>query len=356
MVDRPRRGLAQAGQTLLAEVTLRPVAGRATPLYWSSLLVADPCEATYLFAMPAPLLVLGSVNADLYVAIDRLPERGETIPGRDTAMRPGGKGANQAAAAARLGIATWFVGQVGADNHAAPLRAALVASGVDTALLGATTGETGQAFILLQRGGENSIIIVPGANHAWSEPPAAAIARIGHSGAVLLQREVPEIVNRAAARAAAAAGVPVVLDAGGADAPLPDDLLPLITVLSPNETELARLSGQATSTEAEVLAAARALQARGVGTVLVKLGARGSLLVPATGDPIRQNIFRVPVVDTTGAGDCFTAAYTVALLEGQTEIQRLRFSAAAAALCVQRLGAMPSMPARADVDALLAAG
>ena len=268
-------------------------------------------------------------------------------------MRPGGKGANQAAAAARLGMDTWFVGQIGSDACAAPLRAALADGGVRLDLLEESTVETGQAFILLQRGGENSIIVVPGANHAWSSPTSLALARIGQSGALLLQREVPEAVNRLAAQAAAAAGVPVVLDAGGLDAPLPDDLLPLVSVLSPNETELARLTGMATSSDTEVLAASRAMQARGVGTVLVKLGARGAMLVPLSGDPLRQAAFSVPVVDTTGAGDCFTAAYTVALLEGRSEGERLRFATAAAALCVQKLGALPSMPSRRAVDALL---
>lgn len=305
-----------------------------------------------LWPMPASLLVLGSVNADLYVAIERLPLRGETITGRDTAFRPGGKGANQAAAASRLGMATWFVGQVGSDGYAEPLRVALAQSGVHLDLLQGVPGESGQAFILLQEGGENSIIIVSGANHAWREPTAETFARIPQSGALLLQREVPEAVNRAAARAAAVAKVPVVLDAGGADAPLPDDLLPLIAVLSPNETELARLTGRPTGSEDQVLSAARALQARGVGTVLVKLGGRGSLLVPRQGAPIRQDIFPVPVVDTTGAGDCFTAAYVVALLEGHGEAERLRFASAAAAVCVQRLGAMPSMPTRSEVDAM----
>lgn len=304
--------------------------------------------------MPAPLLVLGSVNADLYVAIDRLPARGETIPGRDTAMRPGGKGANQAAAAAKLGIPTWFCGQIGDDAYAEPLRATLAGCGVRLDLLGEVPGGTGQAFILLQQGGENSIIIVGGANTAWSAPTPAALDRLRGCGALLLQREVPETVNLAAAQAAAAAGVPVVLDAGGADAPLPAAILPLLAVLSPNETELARLTGMPTGDEAEVLAAARALQAQGVGTVLVKLGARGSLLVPRQGAPLRQGIFRVPVVDTTGAGDCFTAAYVVAMLEGRPEADRLRFAAAAAALCVGKLGAMPAMPARAAVDAFLA--
>ena len=303
--------------------------------------------------MTAPLLVLGSVNADLYVALERLPARGETVSGRDTAVRPGGKGANQAAAAARLGIATWFAGQVGNDAYAHPLRAALAEAGVNLDLLGEAPGETGQAFILLLADGENAIVAVPGANRAWSDLPSAVRARLPGCGALLLQREVPEAINLTAARVAVAAGVPVVLDAGGADDPLPAELLPLLTVLSPNETELARLTRLPTGSDAEVLTAARALQARGVGTVLVKLGGRGSLLVPRAGEPIRQGIVPVPVVDTTGAGDCFTAAYTVALLEGQPEAERLRFATAAAALCVQRLGAMPSMPTRAEVEALL---
>lgn len=304
--------------------------------------------------MPKPLLVLGSVNADLYVELERLPRPGETIPGRNAAVRPGGKGANQAAAAARLGAETWFVGQVGSDAYAATMSEALRGCGVNTELLVKVAGETGQAFILLQRGGENSIIIVGGANQAWSTPPAAALERLRGAGALLLQCEVPESVNYAAAQVAARAGVPVVLDCGGADAPLLPAMLPLVTVLSPNETELARLTGLPTGNEAEVLAAARAMQAQGVGTLLVKLGARGSLLVPQEGTPLRQDVFPVTVVDTTGAGDCFTAAYAVAMAEGRDQVQRLRFAAAAAALCVGGLGAMPSMPTRARVEAMLA--
>jgi ribokinase len=171
---------------------------------------------------------------------------------------------------------------------------------------------------------------------------------------VLLQREISEDINLAAAKAAHAAGVPVVLDGGGADAPLPAAILPLISVLSPNETELARLTGMPTGSDAEVLLAAKTMQAKGVGTVLVKLGARGSLLVPKVGEPLRQSVFPVSVVDTTGAGDCFTAAYAVAMSEGLPESQRLRFAAAAAAICVTGLGAMPSMPDRRSVERLLA--
>src|SRR5690606_37451760 len=140
----------------------------------------------------------------------------------------------------------------------------------------------------------------------------------------------PEAVNLAAAQAARAQGIPVVLDAGGAEGPLPDDLLACITVLSPNETELERLTGLSTDTEDQILGAAAALTGRGVGTVLVKLGSRGSLLVDG-GRTWRQGVFAADVVDTTGAGDCFTASYAVALVEGRPPQDRLHFASAAAA-------------------------
>jgi ribokinase len=296
----------------------------------------------------APIVTVGSINADLYVVIERLPLPGETLPGRDAAVRPGGKGANQAAAVARLGRASRFIGQVGEDAFAPDLRRALSTAGVDVSALASVPGATGQALILLQRGGENSIILVGGANQAWPASPQVPLAG---AAAVLLQREIPEAVNLAVARAAVALGVPVVLDCGGSDAPLPDELLRHIAVLSPNETELARLTG-----DDDIERSARTLLARGVGAVLVKLGSHGSLLIERDRAPLRQGVFPVSVVDTTGAGDCFTAAYAVALVEGRQPAERLRFAAAAAALCVTRLGAMPAMPTRAEVDALLAAG
>ena len=301
--------------------------------------------------MSKHLLVVGSANADLYVEIDRLPQPGETLPGSNAAVRPGGKGANQAAAAARLGMPTRFAGRFGSDAFAVPLRTALQEAGADLSLSRDVPGPTGQAFILLQQGGENSIVLVGGANRAWEPSPGFDFAGVG---ALLLQREIPEAVNLAAARAARSAGVPVVLDCGGDDTPLPAELLPLIDVVSPNESELARLTGLPTDDDAQVLATARWLQARGVGTVLVKLGSRGCLLVPRSGEPLRQPAFKVTPVDTTGAGDCFTGAYTVGLIEGLPEAQRLRLACAAAALCVQGLGAMPSMPTRAAVDVFLA--
>jgi ribokinase len=303
-----------------------------------------------------PLFVVGSVNADLLLE-SRLPLAGETVSVTGGGyIVPGGKGANQAAAAALMGHATRFVGQTGRDAPATLLRDALAACGVELTHCAAVDAPTGQAVIVLQPGGENSIILVPGANAAWSAPPEAALAALEGAGVLLLQREVPESVSLAAARAAHAAGVPVILDAGGDETPLGDELLSCVSILSPNETELARLTALPTAGEEQVLVAAAALQARGVRTVLVKLGPLGSLLVPPPPEkPLRQPAFQASqVVDTTGAGDCFTAAFAVALLEGRSNAEALRFASAAACICVGRMGAMPSLPSRKEVEELLA--
>ncbi len=304
--------------------------------------------------MSKPLLVIGSINADLYVEIDALPQSGETIAGRECAVRSGGKGANQAAAAAKVGYPTSFVGRVGSDAFAPALRSDLRAAGVDDALLTAVPGPSGQAYILLQKGGENSIIVAPGANAQWGSAIEESLTgAIAQAGAVLLQREIPEAVNLLVAHAAKTAGVAVILDAGGSDdGPLPRALLACLTVCSPNETELARLTGMPTANDAQVIVAARQLQAQGVHTVLVKLGARGCLLVRADGTTLQHPAFAVPVVDTTGAGDCFTATYTVAMLLGMDEAERLRFACAAAGVCVQRKGALASMPTAGQLQAL----
>ncbi|KAL6755954.1 Ribokinase-like protein [Haematococcus lacustris] len=303
-----------------------------------------------------PIVVVGSVNADLVLPIERLPLPGETLAAASLETVPGGKGANQAAAAAKLGYPTFFVGQVGCDANGVMLREALKSAGVDTTFLRQVPGSSGTALILLQQSGENSIIIVGGANQGGWELGPEAQAAIAGAGALLLQREVPEHVNIQAAQLAKTAGVPVYLDAGGVDAPLASDLLACLTLLSPNETELARLTHLRTDTEEEIQAAAQKLQAQGVTSVLVKLGAQGSLLLPGAGQAaVRQPALPAPqVVDTTGAGDCFTAAYAVAALEGKPAAEALRFASAAGCICVQRSGAQPSLPSREEVDALLA--
>ncbi|GDY13081.1 ribokinase [Planctomycetota bacterium] len=307
--------------------------------------------------MPAPaLVVLGSINVDRFLTIAALPRPGETITGRSAAVRTGGKGANQAGAAARLGCPTSFHGRVGDDASAAQVIADLAATGCSVAGLLTAPGPTGEALILLQPGGENSIILAPGANHVWPEHVEFSqefLRDLGRSSGLLLQCEIPQRVNLAAVAAARAAGVPVILDAGGSAEPLSDELLAGVAVLSPNESELARLTGLPTTTDAEVLEAVRTIQTRGVDLVLVKLGARGALAVPRHGRPTHQPAFAVPVVDTTGAGDCFTAAFAVGMSDGLAPASRLRFAAAAAALCVQTAGALPSMPDRGMVQDFL---
>ncbi|GAB4813713.1 hypothetical protein N2152v2_000759 [Parachlorella kessleri] len=298
----------------------------------------------------APLVVVGSVNADLVVEVDRLPRPGETLAADTLKVYPGGKGANQAAAAAKLGYPTTFVGQVGRDAYAAMLRSALADCGVDTSLVSTVDGSCGTAVILLQPSGENSIIIVGGANTSeeWQITDEVTQA-IQNAGAILLQREIPEVVNVIFAKIAQSARVPVVLDAGGVDKPLGIDLLSNVTILSPNETELARLTGLPTKSEKQVRAAAESLVHQGVNTVLVKMGSKGSMLVDIMGNYVRQEALPVlHVVDTTGAGDCYTGALAVALLEGRSYQDAMRFAGAAAAVCISRQGALPSLPTRQE--------
>lgn len=308
---------------------------------------------------PNPLLcVLGSVNADIYVEVDRLPRPGETLHGKDDSgfVLPGGKGANQAVAAANLGATASLVCMWGSDNHAGTLRGAVRDSGVAIDAGSSVDAPSGQAFILLQSGGENSIILVGGANTAWGDaltPDAERSVRA--ASMLLLQREVPERVNDMASRVASEAGVRVVMDAGGRDTPMPDAVLARLFVFSPNETELARVTGMPTGTDGEVLRAAQFLCAKGVQHVLVKLGARGSLLVSADGTTHRQEAIAADsVVDTTGAGDAFTAAFAVALSEGRPFADAMRFGSATATLAIGVKGAMNAMPKRAAVDELLA--
>ncbi|CAI5470941.1 unnamed protein product [Closterium sp. Yama58-4] len=469
------------------------------------------------------LVVVGSANADVYVEVARMPVAGETVSATSGCTLPGGKGANQAAAAARLGHPTYLIGQVGSDANGAMLSAALAGTGVhvdhlvtlgapapasssaamtsahpsvvaanaakaeaeaalsqahaaaqraqqaaatasreaqaagggnfrtgaasaaaataqaeaeaaaaaqraasaaaraaaeaaaaadgqsEAAARGAAAAAasaanmaggggdgsvaTGQAIVMLQADGSNAIIIVGGANMAWSKRRVEgrgggrresffseqAREAIRGAGMVLLQRELPDDVNAEAAELAGAAGVPVVLDMGGMDGPVPDAMVRRVAVMSPNETELSRLTGLPVSSIPDAERAALTLLAKGVPKVLVKLGSSGSLLVsssplaPASSSsPLSATLttgtdgsgrhvwqLRQPVVpartvvDTTGAGDTFTAAYAVALLSGSSDADALLFASCAASLCVQKKGAMPSLPDRAAVQALV---
>lgn len=308
-----------------------------------------------------PILVVGSLNADVIIEVDRLPRSGETLVSRDPntgRVVPGGKGCNQAVAAARLGASgARFVCQFGDDAHAAMLERALIDAGVDLSACQRCEGvPSGQGYVLLEPDGTVSSVVVGGSNAAWPPmDPSACAELVRGASCVLLQREVPERVNEALASAARAAGVPVVQDVGGEDRPLSDAHLTNCDVLAPNESELQRLSGAPARTRDEVIAAARALQARGARCVLVTLGAAGSLLLTAAGEVLEQPAAPVPggkVVDATGAGDCYRVAFATALVEGRPWRECMQFGAAAGALAVSRLGAVPSIPARAEVDAL----
>lgn len=307
---------------------------------------------------PPPLVVVGSANADIYVEIDRLPTEGETISAKTGQTLAGGKGANQATCGAKLSYPTFFVGQVGDDAHGKLLTEALRNGGVRLEYL-KSLGDgvpTGHAVVMLQSDGQNSIIIVGGANMS-SWPPKLSdqdLDIVKKAGIVLLQREIPDSVNIQVAKAARSGGVTVIMDAGGMDAPMPQELLNFVDILSPNESELARLTGMPTENFEQISQAAAKCHKMGVKQVLVKLGAKGSALFVEGEEPVRQPIISAAqVLDTTGAGDTFTASFAVALVEGKSKEECLRFAAAAASLCVQVKGAIPSMPDRESVLNLL---
>ncbi|GAV60867.1 PfkB domain-containing protein [Cephalotus follicularis] len=304
-----------------------------------------------------PLVVVGSANADIYVEIDRLPREGETISAKNGQTLAGGKGANQAACGGKLSYPTYFVGQVGDDAHGKLITEALGSGGVHLNYVrNLSQVPTGHAVVMLQSDGQNSIIIVGGANMScWPERLSDEdLEIVRNAGIVLLQREIPDSVNIQVAKAARSAGVPVILDAGGMDSPIPPQMLNFVDIFSPNETELARLTGMPTESFEQISEAVVKLHKMGVKQVLVKLGAKGSALFVEWEKPIKQSIISVKkVLDTTGAGDTFTAAFAVAMVEGMSKEECLKFAAAAASLCVQVKGAIPSMPDRKSVLDLL---
>ncbi|XP_020106324.1 uncharacterized protein LOC109722631 [Ananas comosus] len=306
-----------------------------------------------------PIVVVGSANADIYVEIDRLPRPGETVAASRGRTLAGGKGANQACCGGRLapGNPTYLVGRVGDDAHGRLIEDALRGGGVRLDRLARVgAAPSGHAVVMLQPDGQNSIIIVGGANMSgWPrEPRREDLDLVRGAGILLLQREIPDWVNAQVAQEAKGAGVPVIMDAGGVDTPIPKELFGFVDIFSPNETELARLTGMPTETFEQISQAAVKCHEMGLKLVLVKLGSNGSALFVEGEEPIRQPVIpAAKVVDTTGAGDTFTAAFAVALVEGKPMKECLRFAAAAASLCVQVKGAIPSMPDRKSVVELL---
>lgn len=293
---------------------------------------------------PGRVVVVGSLNCDLVTRAPRRPARGETLTGSGFETFVGGKGANQAIAAARAGASVSMVGRVGDDPFASVIEGKLAEAGVDARFVVRDRGSrTGVADILVEDSGDNSIVVVPLANgRLCAADVEAAGALFEGARVVLLQLEVPLEAVAAAARAAKAAGATVILNPAPA-APLPAGLLADVDWLTPNETELALLA------PGEPDAAVRALLARGPSHVVVTLGDQGARW---SGDPAPIPAFRVPVVDTTAAGDAFCGALAAALARGAAPREALRFASAAGALACTKLGAEPSLPHRADVEAL----
>jgi ribokinase len=293
--------------------------------------------------------VVGSLNEDVVVTVDRLPGRGETVIGSAVAVLPGGKGANQAAAAGRLGTGVHMVGRVGDDPAAGRQLAALADARVNVGRVHRTAGRpTGTATIPVEAdGGENLIVVVPGAN-AELTPEDVNVESVHRAGVLLLQLETPLATVQAAA--AATRGT-VVLNPAPPQ-PLSTELLAAVDVLVPNEPELRQLAGapDGATTPAELAALARGLAAR---SVVVTLGERGALVVPAEGPVLMQAPPPVQPVDTTGAGDCFCGALSSALDRGEALPEAVRYAVTAAALSTTGAGARGGLPDDDAVRALL---
>jgi len=297
--------------------------------------------------------VVGSLNMDLVAQTPRLPTAGETLIGGPFATFPGGKGANQAVAAACAGALVTMIGCVGDDGYGKSLRAGLAAAGIDIQYVAERPDvSSGLALITVAPGGQNTIIVAPGANAALTtEDIEQCSAAIIAAKLLLLQLEVPLSVVLRAAVFARAAGTTVVLNPAPAQS-LPPEVLQCADILIPNETEAAALTGITPVDWSTAEAAARRLREMGASTVVLTLGSRGALLVAAEAT-VRQPAYHVDAVDATAAGDAFVGAFAVAIAEGRTPAEAMRWGAAAGALAATRHGAQPSLPARNAILALV---
>jgi ribokinase len=302
------------------------------------------------------ILVVGSVNMDLVVRCPRQPAPGETLRGSDFRSVPGGKGANQAVAAARLGVSTALIGRVGRDGFGEALLQGLMTNGVDiTHVAGDEEAASGVALILVDPAGQNSIVVAPGANGRLApEHLEEASSMFAWADAVLVQLEVsPATVERALALARRG-GALAVLDAGPAS-PLPGEVLALADIVSPNESEALALTGIEVSDAQSAHDAAARLRELGARTVVLKLGSQGAYLAS---DEVSRHLPAFPVdpVDTTAAGDAFTAALALAVASGEPLPEAVRHANAAGAAATLRYGAQPSMPTPAEIAQVMQGG
>ena len=308
------------------------------------------------------VLVLASFIMDMVVRAPRRPRPGESLMASDFGMFPGGKGSNQAIAAARSGAAVRAIGRLGDDLFGAPYAELMAREGIDGRWVtrDAEAG-TGVAFPVIEPDGQNSILLVPRANQRVTpEDIAAAAAAFVGARVLLAQLEVARDAVISAAERAHASGLTVLLNPAPApqpsEAPLPDTLYPLIDVLLPNEREAEALSGVQVSSVADAERAARALRAKGCREVVVTLGSQGAVWLPGTeAEAIYLPPFAVTQVDATAAGDAFCGVLAAGIARDLPMRESLRRARAAGALAATRMGASPSLPREAEIDALLAA-
>jgi ribokinase len=304
--------------------------------------------------MQKPIVVVGSVNLDLVVGADRIPQVGETIIGNSFNTFYGGKGANQAVAAAKLGYPVSMVGNVGSDAFGTPLRNGLKDAGVDTTYLNTVEGASGVALITTGRGGENNIVVVPGANgQLTTKLLEKAAPLLQRAGFLLAQLEIPLETVDYLAQFAERHDIPLMLDPAPARE-LSGALLRRVTWITPNESETQELlKTNIENGDQDYNAAADRLLAYGVKNVLLKLGSRGCVISQTNLPKEQISAFSVKVVDTTAAGDAFNAAFAVALMRGSTVARSAVFASAVAAISVTRPGAQPSMPSGPEVEDFL---
>jgi ribokinase len=295
------------------------------------------------------ILVVGSLNADLVVRAPRFPQPGETISGEDLQVIPGGKGANQAVAAARLGVNVSMLGRVGKDNFGDFLLENLKSNHVNSQLIQRDDASTGTAIIVVDSNGQNSIVLSPGSNGKVSSADIANASFLYHD-LLLLQLEIPTLTVLAAAQRAKENNVPVILNPAPAHtAQLPDELIALADFLIPNETELSLLTNMDVKDSPSAERAARILLKRGSKHVIVTLGSQGALIVSST-QVTHVDSFKVNVVDTTAAGDAFIGGFATALLQNNSLDDSVRYGCACGALATTKFGAQPSLPTKEEVE------
>ena len=301
--------------------------------------------------MPAKVVVIGSLNMDLVTRAPRLPRGGETLIGQSFTTVSGGKGANQAVAAARLGAQVSMVGCVGSDAYGEALREALLAEQIDCQAVSTVEDSSGVALIVVDDNSQNAIVIVAGANGALTPEVIDRFDAVLQAADVIIcQLEVPDATVGHALKRGRELGKTVILNPAPASRPLPADWYAAIDYLIPNESEASALSGLPVDSLSSAETAAARLIAMGAGKVIITLGSQGSLFA----DGKRFEPFPAPkvkAVDTTAAGDTFVGGFAAALAAGKSEVEAIRFGQVAAALSVTRAGAQPSIPTLSDVQA-----